>query len=118
MKLWALLEALKPLDLGAEVSVSLKYTSSNDFNVKAVPAGRFIMLDINPDTFNLPYDPKMEDLECELDDKRIDLSDLERKARILLRNLKESKEGLTPAERTVLLNAAISDLEETIEHIT
>lgn len=118
MKLWALLEALQPLDPGAEVSIGLRDASTEDFEVQGVPAGHSVTLSINPDTLALPADPRMEDLEESLDEKRTNLNHLVSKACILLRNLKEPREGLTAADRTVLLNTAIGDLEDIIEDIT
>lgn len=117
MKLWALLEALQPLDPSADVEIALRRSATQDFEVLGVIASHSVTLVIDPDTLALPGDPRFELLEAELDDKRSDLNTLESKATILLRNLKEPREGFTVAERTVLLNEAIKDLEEVLKDL-
>lgn len=112
MKLWALLEALQPLDPSADVEIALRDSATQDFEVLGVIASHSVTLAIDPDTLALPGDPKMEALEAKLDDMELDLDKLKEATRVLVRNLKESKEGALTAERTALLNETIEEVED------
>lgn len=108
MKLWALLEALQPLDPSADVEIALRDSATQDFEVQGVIAGHGVTLAIDPDTLALPSDPRIESLEEELDD----VESLKSAARILVRHLTAPEEGLSAAERAALLNEAIEEVED------